>query len=95
MLVQVAMFLIAPMIGAWMLSVSSPWMLSSYPRRVLFFAGMGLLVAFYGGITNFGIDSYPPRDALMLALLDVITWILVGLAVAWRMRPEPETLRQR
>ena len=95
MLVQVAMFLIAPMIGAWMLSVSSPWMLSSYPRRVLFFAAMGLLVAFYGGITNFGIDSYPPRDALMLALLDVITWILVGLAVAWRMRPEPETLRQR
>ena len=59
----------------------------------LFFAAMGLLVAFYGGITNFGIDGYPPKDALLLALLDVITWTLVGLVVAWRMRPEPETLR--
>jgi hypothetical protein len=61
---------------------------------VLFFAALGLLVAFYGGITNFGIDSYPPNDALMLALLDVITWTLVGLVVGWRMRPEPEVLRQ-
>jgi hypothetical protein len=94
MLVQLAMFLVAPMIGAWMLSVSSPWMLSSYPRRVLFFGVMGLLTALYGGITNFGIDSYPPEDALMLAVLDVITWTLVGLVVAWRMRPEPAILRQ-
>ena len=94
MLVQLAMFVIAPMVGAWMLSVSSPLILLSYRRRVLFFAAVGLLVAFYGGITNFGIDSYPPKDALMLALLDVITWTLVGLVVAWRMRPEPESLRQ-
>jgi hypothetical protein len=94
MLVQLAMFVIAPMIGAWMLSVSSPWVLSSYPRRVLFFAAMGLLVAFYGGLTNFGIDRYPPKDALMLALLDIITWTLVGLVVAWRMGPEPDILRQ-
>jgi hypothetical protein len=94
MLVQLAMFLVTPMTGAWMLSVSSPWMLSSYPRRVLFFVAMGLLIAFYGGITNFGIDSYPPKDALMLALLDAITWTLVGLVVAWRMRPEPEILKR-
>jgi hypothetical protein len=94
MLVQLAMFVIAPMIGAWMLSVSSPSILLSYRRRVLLFAAVGLLVAFYGGITNFGIDSYPPKDALALALLDVITWNLVGLVVAWRMRPEPESLRQ-
>jgi hypothetical protein len=94
MLVQLAMFAIAPMIGAWMLSVSSPWILSRYTRRVLFFAAMGLLIAVYGGIENFGIDGYPPVDALLLALLDVITWTLVGMVVAWRMRPEPDMLRQ-
>jgi hypothetical protein len=94
MLVQLAMFVITPMIGAWMLSVSSPRILSSYPRRVLFFAALGLLIALYGGITNFAIDGYGAGDALMLALLDIITWTLVGMVVAWRMQPEPGILGQ-
>ena len=35
-LVQLAVFLLAPMIGAWMLSVTSGPIISSYPRKVLF-----------------------------------------------------------
>lgn len=93
MLVQVAIFVAAPMISAWLLSVSSPWILSSYPRRVFFLAAMGLLIALSGSIANFGIDSYAAKDALMLALLDITTWTVVGLVVAWRMRPEADILR--
>jgi hypothetical protein len=89
---QLAVFLVAPTIGAWMLSVTSGWILASYPRKVLFFAAIGLLFAVYGALTDFRIDSYPPGDALMLAGRDVISWTLVGLVVAWRIEPEPGTL---
>jgi hypothetical protein len=89
MVLQLALFFVAPTIGAWMLSVTSGRILASYPRKVLFFAAIGLLLAVYGALQSFGIDSYPLGDALMLAGRDVLSWTLVGLAVAWRMQPEP------
>lgn len=84
MLFQLALFLLAPMIGAWLLSVTSGRILASYPRKLLFFAALGLLVAVYGLLGSFGIDGYPLRDALLLAARDVLVWTTVGLVVAWR-----------
>ena len=89
MVLQLALFFVSPTIGAWMLSVTSGRVLASYPRKVLFFAAIGLLMAVYGALQNFGIDSYPLGDALMLAGRDILSWALVGLMVAWRMQPEP------
>ena len=88
-LFQLAVFLLAPTIGAWMLSVTSGRIISSYPRKVLFFAVIGLLFAVFGDLMNFGIDDYPLNDALILAVHDIIVWTLVGLVVAWRIKPEP------
>lgn len=88
MLVQLVLFFLAPAIGAWMLSLTSRRILTSYPRKVLFFAALGLLVALSGLLTNYRIDSYPLTDALLLAAHDVIAWTLVGLVVAWRIQPE-------
>jgi hypothetical protein len=88
MLVGLVAFLLAPTIGAWMLSLTSARILSSYPRKVLFFAAIGLLFAVFGNLANSGIGSYPPRDTLILAGYDIVLWTLVGLVVAWRIRPE-------
>jgi hypothetical protein len=91
MLVQLALFVLAPTIAAWMLSLTSERTVASYPRKVLFFAAMGLLFAVFGDLMRFGIDSYSLNDALMLAVHDIMAWTLVGLVVAWRMQPEPGT----
>ncbi len=88
MLVGFVAFLLAPTIAAWMLSLTSARILSSYPRKVLFFAAIGLLFAVFGNLANSGLGSYPPKDALILAGYDFVLWTLVGLVVAWRIRPE-------
>jgi hypothetical protein len=88
-LVGLAVFFLAPTIGAWMLSVTSGRIISSYPRKVLFFAVIGLLFAVFDDLMNFGIDGYPLNDALILAVHDVVVWTLVGLVVSWRIKPEP------
>ena len=91
MLAQLGLFFLAPLIGAWMLSRTSERVLASYPRKVLFFVAIGLLLAVFGTLTRYGIDSYPLTDALMLAAYDLIAWTLVGLVVAWRIQPQPDT----
>jgi hypothetical protein len=92
MLFQVVVFLLAPMIAAWMLSATSGRILASYPLKVLFFAAIGLIVAVYGDLVQFGIDSYRLGDALMLAAYDVVAWTLVGLVVAWQIKPVSEVV---
>ena len=80
--------LVAPTIGAWMLSVTSARILASYPRKVLFFSAIGVLFALYGDLMSFGIGGYPLTDALMIAVFNIAAWTVVGLVVAWRIRPE-------
>jgi hypothetical protein len=89
MLVGLVVFFLAPLIGAWMLSQASIPTLSSYSRKVLFFAAIGLLFALFSDLMDFGIGSYPVRDAILLGLNHVVVWTLVGLVVAWRLKPEP------
>jgi hypothetical protein len=82
-----ALFLLAPMVGAWMLTQTSMRVKSSYGRKVLFFSAIGLLFAIYGDLTRYGIGGYPLNGALKFAAYHIVTWTLVGLAVAWRIRP--------
>jgi hypothetical protein len=87
MLLGFILFLLTPMIGAWMLTQASTRVKSSYGRKVLFFTAIGLLFAIYGDLTSYGIGGYPLNGALALAAYHIVTWTLVGLAVAWRIRP--------
>ena len=86
MLIGLVLYLLAPMIGAWMLSQSSVRVLTSYGRKVLFFTAIGLLFAIYGDLTSYGIGNDPLNDALAFAAFHIVTWTLVGLVVAWRIR---------
>jgi hypothetical protein len=76
------LFLIAPLIGAWMLSQASERVLSSYPRKVLFFGAIGVLIAVFTDLASYGIGDYPLKDAILIAANHVVVWILVGLAAA-------------
>jgi hypothetical protein len=87
MLVGLLVFILSPMIGAWMLSQASDRVLASYCRKVMFFVAIGLLFAIYSHLTSFGIGGYPFGDAIALAANDIVVWLLVGLVVAWRLKP--------
>lgn len=78
---------LVPAIGAWMLSLGSARLLSSYPRKVLFFAVLGLLIGLTSRLTDFGIGSYPLRSALILFVHEIALWTAMGLVVAWSIRP--------
>lgn len=84
---QLAMAIIAVLIVAWMLSVSSSRILTTYSRRVLFFVVIGLLFAIFSDLAKFGIGGYPLRSVLLLAGNNVVSWTLVGLVTAMWIRP--------
>ncbi len=90
MLVQLPLFFLAPLIGAFLLSMASRKVLLSYGRKVLFFSLIGLLFAVFGDLNSFGIGGYPLESALILAAHSVVVWTIVGLVVAWRMKPATE-----
>jgi hypothetical protein len=75
-------------IGAYLLSLTSDKIISSYPRKVLFFTIIGLLIAIFSDFNNYGIDGYPFGDALLLGINDLFAWTVVGLVVAWYFKPQ-------
>ena len=87
MLLDLVLFLLAPLLAAWLLSQASDRILAAYPRKVLFFSALGLLLALVCDVPRFGIGGYPPQDALLFAANRLITWTLVGVAISWRIRP--------
>ncbi len=93
MWLELAISLIAPTIAAWLLSQTSARILASYLRKVLFFVTIGLLVAILGDLMKFGIGNYPLWDALILAGHTILVWTVVGLVVAWRMKPAANMAR--
>jgi hypothetical protein len=86
MLVGLVVFFLAPIIAAWMLSQTSTRVLASFPRKVLFFVAIGALFVVFADMTDFGIGSYPARDAILFAINHIVVWTLVGLVVAWRVK---------
>ncbi|MBN1163721.1 MAG: hypothetical protein JXB45_04030 [Candidatus Krumholzibacteriota bacterium] len=88
MFVGLAVFILAPMISAWMLSQMSERIKSSYARKLLFFVAIGLLFALFGDLMRFGIGSYPLKDVTAFAINHIVVWTLVGLVEAWRIQPQ-------
>lgn len=67
--------------------MASEKILATYARRVLFVTVLGLLFAVYGDLY-----SQKPLDLILLSSINnVITWTLVGLVLAWRIKPEFDT----
>ena len=77
----------AALLTAALLSMASATILSRYFHRFLFVVVVGLLLALFGDVAKFGIGGHPARTALLLAANTVGAWTLMGLAMAWSMRP--------
>lgn len=91
MLIGLVVYILTPMIGAWMLSRTSMDFLKSYSKKVMFFIVIGLLIALFTDLMRYGIGDYPLGDVLLLAINHVLTWTVVGLVVGWRIKPEKST----
>lgn len=75
--------LVAPIIAAWLLSLTSEKVLAKYSRRVLFVTILGLFLAVFGDVL-----SEKPNDRILLSSINsLITWFLAGLVIAWRIKP--------
>lgn len=80
-------FLFAPVVAAWLLSRASDSILARYSRRVFFVAGLGLFLA-VGGDWLRALSGGQPTTRLLFATLNsLITWLLVGLVIAWQVKP--------
>ena len=88
MLIELLTFLLSPILAAWLLAQTSQRVLASYGRKVLFCAAIGLLFALFTNLSNYGIANYPLGDACLLAVHNIGLWTVIGLVVAWKLRPE-------
>ena len=86
--ISVLALLFAPIIPAWLLSLLCERRPVGYGRRVLLVALFGVFVALFSDLRQWGMELVPLNYALFLAASSVITWIVVGLFLAWRIVPE-------
>jgi len=80
-------FLVSPIIVAWMLFVTPRRILSSYANKVLFVAAMGLFLGLYVRLSDYNIGGYPIYDALLPALHDLVLWTVIGVVTGGMIRP--------
>jgi hypothetical protein len=88
-LLGLVVVLVATTLAAWIASIASGRVLSSWARRFGFFVLMGLWLAIFSDLARYDIGGHPWRSALMLAAYDVGLWALAGAVMAWRLRPAP------
>ena len=85
----------ATTIAAWMLSAASTRIRATYPRRVLFVALIGVVVAVYDDLLQMSFGPQPRDYLVFLAVNNVITWTLVGLVLGRCIRPGRDVATER
>jgi len=90
--VGVLSFLLAPMAAAWLLSQASARILATYFRRALFVTGLGLFVAVSSDLLRGLTDEQSFSTVTEMAVASIITWALVGLVLAWRIKPRTHAI---
>lgn len=86
-LVGLVVMLLAPVLGAWLLSNASSSVLSGYGSRLFFFSAIGIVFTLFGVMARFGLAGYPLGNAVALSIHDLAAWVVAGLAVARFVRP--------
>jgi hypothetical protein len=89
-LVPIGLIFASALIVAWMLSVASPRLLSSYARRVLFVALVGVVIALWDDLGQMYLGPQPRDYLAFLAVNNIIAWFVTGLVIAWKVKPRPE-----
>ncbi len=86
--VGILAFLFAPMTASWLLSQASTRVLATYSRRVLYVASLGLFVAISADLLRGLTEEQTFSTVAAKALVSLITWALVGLVLAWGIKPK-------
>ena len=73
---------VATTIAAWMLSATSRTTRSTFSRRFVFVALIGVVVALYDDLLQMSFGPQPKDYLVFLAINNLITWTLVGLVIA-------------
>ena len=47
----------------------------------------GVFLALWADLRMWGMELYPLHYSLVLAASSVATWVIVGLVIAWRIKP--------
>jgi hypothetical protein len=80
-------FLLAPTVAAWLLSLASHKVQATYLRRVLFVSALGLFIAISADLMRSLTDELSFSQVAGNAIASVVTWMLIGLILAWRIKP--------
>ena len=86
-------FLLAPLAAGWLLSQASDRVLATFSRRWIFVTTLGLFVAVSSDLLRALTDEQKLPAVAVAVLGTVITWLLIGLVLAWRIRPRPTVSR--
>jgi hypothetical protein len=86
--VGILSFLFAPLAAAWLLSQTSDRLLATYFRRVIYVAALGVFVAVSADFPRTLTEERSFTAVAGMAGVSVITWVSVGLVLAWRIRPD-------
>lgn len=72
---------VSTFLAAWLLASAGDGVRSCYYRRVLFVAAIGLIMALADDVLQMSFGPQPKDYLAFLAVNNVITWLLVGLAI--------------
>lgn len=86
-LISILALLLAPLIPAWFLFRLCQRESPAFPARVIIVAAFGLFVTLTSEIQLWGMELYPLSYSLLLSVNAILTWIVVGLVLAWRIKP--------
>jgi hypothetical protein len=66
----------------------------SFGMRVAVVASFGVFLALTANIQLWGMELYPLTYSLLMSVNGILTWLVIGFVMAWRVRPdlaEPKT----
>ena len=86
-LIPVLALLIAPIIPSWCLFSLCRNGRPGFGSRVILVASFGIFLALWADLRMWGMELYPLGYSLYLAASSLATWVIVGLVVAWRIKP--------
>jgi hypothetical protein len=82
------MIFAAALIAAYLLTRTLHYK-TTFSQRVIFVTLMGVFAALLGPLTDWNWWMYPTSYSVGVAVDMVITWLIGGFVLAWRIRPEP------
>jgi hypothetical protein len=93
-LISILSLLLAPLVPAWILVQACRHGSPSFGMRVAVVASFGVFLALTANIQLWGMELYPLTYSLLMSANGIVTWLVIGFVMAWRVRPdlaEPKT----